>query len=500
MEHKKDPALELVDITKSFPGVKALDQVSIKAYPGEIIGLVGENGAGKSTLMNVLGGVVLKDSGKILIENKEVDLRSPLDAQAEGISFIHQEPTLFTTLNVAENIFITRFPRIKNTGFINNSKIYTEAKEALRKLGEEIKPQYKVRNLTMGQRQVVEIARAFAANSKIIIFDEPTSSLTLKEKSKLFEVVELLKKQNVAIIYISHLLEEVFEICDRIYVLRDGKNVGTLIKKDTNPQQVIELMIGGKLKGFFPRRKKVSAKEILKVEGLSRSNVLKNIDLKIRKGEIVGLWGLMGSGRTEIARAILGLDPVDKGQAWFNEQKIPLSLNRQIMKRSGFIPENRRDEGMFPTSSVLRNISVANLKALTGKISFFINQKKERHLAKNLINQLKIVAASLEQAIDFLSGGNQQKVIIARWLQRHPDLYILDEPTRGIDVGAKAEIHNLIGDLADQGAGVLLISSEIEEVLGMSSRIIVLRNGEIVAELEKDNANKQKLMKLASGL
>jgi ribose transport system ATP-binding protein len=407
---------------------------------------------------------------------------------------------LFTTLNVAENIFITRFPRIKNTGFINSPKIYTEAKEALKKLGEEIKPQHKVRNLTMGQRQVVEIARAFAANSKIIIFDEPTSSLTIKEKSKLFEVIQLLKKQNVAIIYISHLLEEVFDICDRIYVLRDGKNVETLNKKDTNPQQVIELMIGGKLKGFFPRRKEVSAKEILKVEGLSRSNVLKNINLKIRKGEIVGLWGLMGSGRTEIARAILGLDPVDNGQAWFNEQKIPLSSNRQIMKRSGFIPENRRDEGMFPTTSVLRNISVANLKALTGKTLFFINRKKETHLAKKLINQLKIVAASLEQAIDFLSGGNQQKVIIARWLQRHPDLYILDEPTRGIDVGAKAEIHNLIGDLADQGAGVLLISSEIEEVLGMSSRIIVLRKGEIVDELEKDNANKQKLMKLASGL
>ncbi|MCL5072772.1 MAG: sugar ABC transporter ATP-binding protein [Actinobacteria bacterium] len=498
MNYGKKPSLEMVNICKNFPGVRALDKVCLKAYPGEVIGLVGENGAGKSTLMNIMGGVIFKDSGQILIAGEVGNPKSPLDAQSMGISFIHQEPTLFPTLSIAENIFLTSFPLKRFSGFIDHRKIYLEADNAIKKLGIKINPRLKVENILMGQRQIVEIARAISSNAKIIIFDEPTSSLTVKEKNKLFEVIHSLKNQGVTMIYISHLLEEIFEICDRIYVLRDGRNVDTVLPAETSQQQVIELMIGGSLKSFFPDRHVPPGKEILKAEGLTRYGVLQNISLTIRSGEIVGLWGLIGSGRTELARALLGLDPIDEGRVWFDRQAISLSSGGQVLKKSGFIPENRRDEGIFPTMSVRDNISMANLKSLVDVTKLFINRKKERYLTQEIIKKLRIVVTSIEQKVDNLSGGNQQKVVVARWLQRCPILYVLDEPTRGLDVGAKAEIHNLTGSLADQGAAILLISSEIEELLGMSDRILVLKKGKIVAEFERNIADKQKLMHAAT--
>jgi len=493
------PFLRMVGIKKWFPGVQALKGVDFEADQGEVLALIGANGAGKTTLMNVLGGVIQADEGEIYIQGEYADIRTPLDAAEHGIAFVHQEMALMPTLTVAENMYITRFP--SRLGLINYKATKERCTQALARLGIGLDPGTKLQHLSPGDRQMVEIARALLSEPQIIILDEPTSSLTSREKARLFEVIGSLKQEGVAIIYITHLLDEVFQVCERAIVLRDGEVAGGGILKDLTYDDVVRLMIGGKeISPHFGRRTAHIGDAVLYVEGLSRRGVLQNVSFTLHKGEILGLWGLLGSGRTELARAIIGLDPIDTGRIQVRTDGSMKAIHPQEAKNwIGMITEKRREEGLLLPKSVKINVSLANLPALISRIWPLIDDKRETELAEKFVNRLEIVISSLTQPVATLSGGNQQKVVLARWLQRNPPIYIMDEPTCGLDVGVKAEIRKIIGELADAGAAILLISSDIDEMIGLSDRFLVMNRGRIVAELSAGSP-KDKLMAAAAGV
>jgi ABC-type sugar transport system ATPase subunit len=493
------PYLQMSGIQKSFPGVRALKGVDLEAYAGEALGLVGANGAGKSTLMNVLGGVVQEDAGEITIGGQPIAIRSPLEASERGIAFIHQELALLPTMTVVENIYIARF--IKSTGpLLDFSTMEVNCAQALQQLGCDINPRAKIRELAAGERQLVEIARALLANARIIIFDEPTSSLTSREKENLFRVIGTLKEQRVTIVYITHFLDEIFDICERALVLRDGVTSGGGLCKDISHDQLVGWMIGETVGTYFREKRTSHGEPLLQVEGLSQQGVLDDISLTLHSGEVLGLWGLMGSGRTELSRALVGLDPIDTGTVRISTKGEAKRVSpREARNSIGSITENRREDGLILDASVRENISLANLRALISRVWPFIDMPKERALAQEMAERLRVMMSGLEQMVATLSGGNQQKVVVARWLEREPSAYIMDEPTRGLDVGAKAEIHAIISDLVDRGVGVLLISSEIEEMMGLSDRYLVMSRGRIVAEYGGD-ATKEELMTAAAGV
>jgi ABC-type sugar transport system ATPase subunit len=494
-----EPYLRMAGIKKSFPGVQALKGVDFEAYAGEALALIGANGAGKSTLMNVLGGVIQPDEGQINIQGEMVEIRDPLEAAAHGIAFVHQEMAILRTMTIAENLYIANFPT--RNGLIDYPKARQLSQAVLQRLGHDFPVDTLLRDLSPGDQQIVEIARALLGNPRLIIFDEPTSSLTSREKERLFEVIRSLKKEGVTIIYITHLMDEVFGICERAVVLRNGESVGGGMLKDLTYEEIVRLMIGtADVSSYFRHRTAKVGETILKVSGLQQKGTLEDIHFELRQGEVLGLWGLMGSGRTELARAIMGLDSIDQGTLEIRTNGGLQSVRPQdCSKWIGMVTENRREEGLLLPKSVKMNMSLANLHALMSRIWPLVDNKREIEQTQTYIERLKIVIANLEQPVETLSGGNQQKVVVGRWLQRNPLIYIMDEPTRGLDVGAKAEIRNVILELADAGAAIILISSDIDQIMSMSDRYLVMNRGRITQELPY-TASKDELIAAAAGV
>ncbi|MGM0548271.1 MAG: sugar ABC transporter ATP-binding protein [Bacillota bacterium] len=492
-----EKVLEMKNITKKFPGVKALDKVNFSLRKGEVHALLGENGAGKSTLMKVLNGIHKRDEGRIILKGKEVEFKGPKEAQNSGLAIIHQELELIPHLNVAENIYLGR--EEKNSIFIDYQKLYQKTNAILEMLGVQINPKAKIKDLNIGSQQMVEIAKAVSQNSDILVMDEPTSSLTNQEIEILFELIERLKKQDIAIVYISHRLEEVFEICDRVTVLRDGKFVGEVETVETDENELIKMMVGRKIEDRFPKMRFNLGEEILRVENLSVPDKIINASFSLRKGEILGVAGLMGSGRTELAKAVFGVFKEKTGDIYYRGEKLQISSPADALNNGiSYLSEDRKDEGLILGLSVSDNISISVLKRIL-KANFFIDSDQEKELAQKYIEDLNIKTPSEKQLLKNLSGGNQQKVVISKLLSTKPEVVIFDEPTRGIDVGAKREIYNLMQDLIEQDVAVILISSELPEVLNLSNRLLVMHEKEIIGKLDAAQADQEAIMKLATG-
>jgi ABC-type sugar transport system ATPase subunit len=464
-------------ISKAYAGVAVLRDASLEAHGGEAIALVGANGAGKSTLMNILGGDVTSDHGRISIDGIDVAIRSAREAALKGIAFVHQELAMLPTLTVADNIFIDNLPT--SGPFISNAEMRRRSRELLGRLGSSVSPESRVEELSIGDRQLVEIARALRHQPRIIIFDEPTSSLTEPERRRLFKVIRGLKAEGVVIIYITHFLDEIFSVCERVTVMRNGETVWSSPIAEVDPAKVVHLMLGVSAGEGRIREPTASQGESL----LQVTGVLKDISFEIRAGEIVGLWGLLGSGRTELLRAMVGLDPIDNGTIlWNGKNGVSKITPRQLHREVGFVTEDRRGEGIHLPLSVRDNIALPNLKSLLNHFHL-IDTCRERALAHSMIGRLNIKASGQDQAVGTLSGGNQQKIVFGRWLAANPRLFLLDEPTRGLDVSAKSEIMRLIVDLANKGCGVLLVSSELEELMRVCDRYLVMNRGSLVDEL-----------------
>lgn len=492
--------LELQGISKSFPGVKALDNITLTLDKGEIHALLGENGAGKSTLMKILCGIYSNDEGKIFVEGKEVKFGNYKDAIDAGIGIIFQELSLIPYLNAVENIFLNR--EIKNAfGLIDFAKMRVETLKILDRLDVHINVDVPVEQLSVAEQQFVEIVKALSLNAKILVLDEPTSTLTPKEADHLFDIMRELKQKGVGMFFISHHLDEIFEICDTISVLRDGTYVGTKPVKDSNVDELVEMMVGRKVENNYPPKPAVPPHEkvILEVNNLIREKHGKPSSFKLYKGEILGFFGLVGAGRTETARALIGADPVYSKEVILDGKKESLgSPDVALQKGIGLLPEDRKAEGLILPFSVTENIAMNNYsKWIVSKI--FIDDKKEVETAKDLIKKVRVKTPSHETAVQNLSGGNQQKVVIGRWLNNDCKVLIFDEPTRGIDVGAKAEIYELMRKLTEQGISIIMISSELPEIIGVCDRVEVFREGAIVADLTGEDINSNTIMLYATG-
>lgn len=485
---------EIKDISKSFPGVKALDQVSMKVSRGEVRALLGENGAGKSTLMKILNGNYKMDSGSILIDGKEVNIANPVIAAEKGISIIFQELNLVDGLSIAENIFAGRLsPKGK---LVNWKRIYAQAKGLLDRIGFDIDPKTEVGTLSIAGKQMVEIAKALSHDARLILMDEPSATLTQTELKKLFEIIGDLKQKGVSVIYISHRLEEVFDICDSASIMRDGQMIDTRPVSELDQDKIVEMMVGRQIDQTFPARSHNIGEEVLRVENLQQKNSDKKVSFALHKGEVLGIAGLVGSGRTETMRALFGVDYIAGGGIYIGGKKAGIK-NPIDAKKAGmaFLTEDRKVEGLTLDYSVLRNIEMANLDACTSK--GFMNRKLEKETADKYIRMVNIKTPSRNQKVLYLSGGNQQKVVVAKWMNADSDIIIMDEPTRGIDVGAKLEIYELINKMAGEGKAIIIISSELPEVLGMSDRVLVMKHGEIAAELDGDSINAVDVMRHA---
>jgi ribose transport system ATP-binding protein len=499
METVETPSFRMRNISKSFPGVKALDDVSVEILSGEVVSIIGQNGAGKSTLMNILGGVLQKDQGDIFIRDQRVDIKSPTDALNKGIAYIHQELTVFNNLTVAENFAMNRYETIKPLGLINYKKINQSCTVVLREIEPSVKPTSRVADLSVGQKQIVEIARAVGTDASLIIFDEPTASLSFQEKEKLFELIDYLKKQKHSIVYITHLLEEVFRVTDRAYVLRDGKLVGQVRIKETSPEEIIGLMLGKYSHEYFGKKQHQLGDEVLRATIKNAENGIRDVRFVLHKSEILGIWGLLGSGRTELIRIVLGFDALGEGKIEINEGGGWKERKKKFASYFGYIPENRREEGLFLPINVQNNMTIGRIKNFTNKIGI-INSSYEREKTLEQVKKLDIKIANLAQRVENLSGGNQQKVIISRWLMFAPNVFVLDDPTKGLDVGAKVDVHNLIFQLSESGIATIFVSSDIDEIIEMSDRIMVITNKRQVRIFDKEDANKEILMKYAMGL
>jgi len=483
--------VEMKNICKNFPGVKALNNVNFSLRRGETQALIGENGAGKSTLAKILAGIYQKDSGEILFRGKIGHINNPIIANKLGIGIIHQESQLFPSLSIAENICMGRLPN--KSIFVDNYKLIQSTQELCEKLRINISVQTPLSKLSIGEKQLIMFARILFFNPLVIIMDEPTSSLTIKEKNLFFNIINLLKKRRISIIYVSHDLEEIFEISDRTTVLRDGKKVATLNTKETDVKSITKLMVGRELGKSFSRGTQKRFREMLRVEHLTRKGAFENITFNVKGGEVLGFAGLIGSGRSEVARVIFGIDPIDSGTIYISGKAVQISSPRDaIAQKIAFVPEDRH-EALVLMLSVLENITLPSLKEMSKR--GIINGSKRILASQNIVKKLSISTPSLNHLIRNLSGGNQQKVVFARWLLKYAEIYILDEPTRGIDVGAKEEIYKIIRFLANQGKAVIVISSEIEEILGISDRIEIVARGKIAGELSHEEATKEKIVK-----
>ncbi len=485
---------KIKNISKSFPGVKALDQVSISVRQGEVRALVGENGAGKSTLMKILNGNEKMDSGAIYINGEMVNISNPVKAAAHGISIIFQELNLVDELSIAENIYSGR---LSTRGKIIDWKdVYGKAQDLLNRLGFKMDSRTIVNKLSIAGKQMVEIAKALSHEARIILMDEPSATLTRSELDALFKIIIDLKEKGITVIYISHRLEEIFEICDSVSVLRDGRHIGTKPISDISRDQIVEMMVGREVNQSFPKREHEIGEEVLRIENLQRKDCEQTISLKLHKGEVLGIAGLVGAGRTECMRALFGVDYVSGGDIFIKGKPVVIR-SPGAAKRNGiaFLTEDRKKEGLTIDFTVRSNIVMANLNKVT--TAGFLSNKKENNTADKYIKLINIKTPSRMQKVLNLSGGNQQKVVVAKWLNADSDIIIMDEPTRGIDVGAKLEIYELINKLVSEGKAVIMISSELPEVLGMSDRILVMKDNSIVAELTGDNIKAVDVMKHA---
>ena len=492
-------SLEMLRISKSFPGVQALSSVDFSIRSGEVHAIVGENGAGKSTLMKILAGAYGKDSGRILINGTEVDIDSPYKSQKLGISVIYQEFSLISQLSVGQNIYLGKEITGKTRVFVSWGRMYRRAKELLERFNLNIEVRKQIKELTVGEQQMVEIAKALSSNAKVIVMDEPTSALTEDEKATLFSIIRRLKQEGVGVVYISHRMPEIFEIADDVTVLRDGMLVGTSAVSKVTEKELIKMMVGRELGDIFSRKRAPIGKKILEVKDLTRLGVFENISFDVREGEVVGLSGLMGAGRTEIARCIFGLDNYDSGEILLQGKRLQIQHPGDAIREGIiYVTEDRRREGIIPMVSVKENLALPSYPWIN--ILGLINKKKETEISDKYISSLRIKTPSDKQYAINLSGGNQQKVSLGKWLARNPRLLILDEPTRGIDVGAKSEIHSLIEQLALNRIAILLISSELPEVLGVCDRIIVLHEGKITGQYTGAEATQEKIMLSATAV
>jgi len=495
---KSVPVLEMWGISKSYPGVRALDGVDFDVRAGEVHALVGENGAGKSTLMKILAGAIPMDSGSVLMDGRVINIDSPLTAMSHGIGIIYQEFNLVPYMSAAENIFLGREPMGALPGFIDFAKMNRDAQEVLDRLGVRLSAKTQVSRLSVAQQQMVEIAKTISRKARIIAMDEPSATLTEHELDNLFALIAQLKSEGVGVIYISHRLEEIFQIADRVTVLRDGHLVATKDIADTDRDDIIQMMVGREIKEKIPKRAAELGDKLLEVRGLCREGVLKDISFEVRRGEILGFAGLVGAGRTEVARCIFGADPIDSGEIVFEGEKVTISSPLDAIRLGiGFVTEDRKLLGLILSMAVRENVSLANLDMLA--MLGFVDSKKERQIAEGYVSELSIKTPSVEQKVENLSGGNQQKVVLAKWLFTRSKVLIFDEPTRGIDVGSKVEIYQLMNRLAAQGVGIIMISSELPEVLGMSDRILVMHEGRIAGELSREEATQEAVMHLATG-
>ena len=480
-------------ITKTFPGVVALDNVDLQVKPGTIHALIGENGAGKSTLMKVLNGVYPATSGEIYLDGEKLELKDVKDAQEKGISIIYQEFNLINTLTVAENIFLGRY---NGASKVKWKELREKAKELLATLGFDFDVNKIVGHLSTAEKQLVEIAKALSFNAKVIVMDEPTSSLTEKEVDMFFPIIERLKQNGITVIYISHKLDEIYRLCDNVTIMRDGKVTGNSEVNKISRDEIIEKMVGRSLDMEYPPRTATPGDVMLEVRNLCRRDELKNISFELHKGEILGIAGLVGAGRTELAEAIFGADPADSGDILINGEKVEIKSTISGKKHSiGLVTEDRKETGLVLPMTVSQNITVTDLDQACDGI--LLNKKKEKDAADKYVESLKIKTPSIEQTLVNLSGGNQQKVALAKWLYTDSDILILDEPTRGIDVGAKFDIYCLMNELTERGKAIIMISSELPEVIGMADRIIVMHGGEIKGELSGEDMTAEAVMKLA---
>lgn len=490
--------LQFDRISKSFFGVHALQDVTFALPQGHMLGLIGENGAGKTTLMNILGGVLPADSGGMRLRGADYVPRTPADATQAGVAFIHQELNLFTNLSIADNVFIDRFPRLGRLPFINKRAARKQAKRLLESLNLDLSPETLVDRLTPGERQLVEIAKALSTGAEIIIFDEPTTSLTAAETERLFGIIGDLRGQGKSMIYISHNLGNVLQLADDVAVLRDGRVVDAGPKQDFTVDRMISRMVGRDLSQIFPTRElKPSDERVLEVKDLSQSGIVKNIDLVLHKAEVLGLFGLMGSGRTELARMIFGLEPFEQGQILVNgTARARVTTLDSICRGIAFVTENRREEGLLMEATIVDNVGLVALPAFAaGRFPRLLRHRRLKEAVLQVAESMRIKSGPVQQTLARnLSGGNQQKVVIGKWLMSRPAVFIMDEPTRGIDVGAKYEVYSIINDLAARGAGILLISSELEELMGMCDRIVVMSKGEVQGAFERGEFDQERIL------
>lgn len=490
--------LRLEGITKRFPGVLALDGVSFEVRSGEVHAVCGENGAGKSTLMKVVSGQYQPDAGALYYRGEACQFQSTADSEAAGIAIIHQELNLAPHLTVAENIYLAREPR--KGWLIDRAALRRQAQQCLDRLGQDISPDALVKTLSVAQQQMVEIAKALSLNAQVLIMDEPTSSLTESETERLFAIIHELKRTGVGIVYISHRLDELALIVDRVTVLRDGRYVSTELLADTSVEEIVARMVGRSLDDVFPKRTSVPTTDVLlRVQGLTRQGVFHDVNFELRRGEILGFAGLMGAGRTEVARAIFGADPIDAGEVFLAGQRLTIHSPRDAVRQGlAYLSEDRKHDGLALKMNVAQNVTLANMEAVSNRAGM-IQFAKEQDAARHYIGALDIRTPGSSQIVRLLSGGNQQKLVISKWLFRQSRVLFFDEPTRGIDVGAKYAIYQLLDQLAGQGIGVVMISSELPEIMGMTDRVAVFHEGRLVTILPTRETHQEEVMHYASG-
>lgn len=495
MDGNKEKLLLMKDISKSFPGIKALEDVQFELEKGEVRSLLGENGAGKSTLIKVLGGIYQAEEGSIFIEGEEAKITNVDDSRKYGVSIIHQELVLVPHMTVAENIFLGREPT-KGIN-VDKKKMIRDTQQLLNEFDVSISASDELSKLTIANQQMVEIVKAISFDAKILVMDEPTSSISDKEVDKLFELIRTLKNKGVGIIYVSHKMSEIEEICDKVTILRDGKYIDTKVVSETNRNELISLMVGRNLDNYFERSLTKTDETVLEIKDLSDDVFLKDINFHLKKGEIIGFAGLIGSGRSELMESVFGLRPIIKGQILIKDKEVKINKPADAIKYNiGLVPENRKESALFLVRSVRYNITIDILKNLVKGLK--VNKDKENRITKEYIDSLNIKTPTAEYPIGKLSGGNQQKAIIARWLATKPDILILDEPTRGVDVGAKSEIYAIMNQLTKEGMSIIMISSELPEILNLSDRTYVMSEGEITGELQRDEMSQKNIMKYAT--
>ncbi|QDU76480.1 Ribose import ATP-binding protein RbsA [Bremerella volcania] len=497
MKSSPPPFLEVERISKRFPGVKALSEVSLQVGAGESIAVIGENGAGKSTLMKILAGIQSPDSGTIRVEGKPVEIRGVTDALELGIALIHQELNLCDNLSVGANIYLGREP--KKLGWIDQAQVNALSRKYLDQVGLKVDPRKTLADLSIGQQQLVEIAKALSCNARLLIMDEPTSSLSAREVERLFEVIQSLRASGVSIVYISHRLSEVHRVCDRVVALRDGQNSGELAREEISHDNMVRLMVGRSLDQFYAHQPMTPGEVVLRVNNVrTNAHPHNEISFELRAGEIVGLAGLVGAGRTELLETLFGIHPPERGTIEVSGKPATIRSPQDAIAHEMFlVPEDRKQQGLVLPMDVGQNTTLPGLHRLS--TFSWIDPRQEQKLADDMVQRMRVKTPSTRQIIQYLSGGNQQKVVIAKWLAMNPKILLLDEPTRGIDVGAKHEIYELMEELARKGVAILFVSSEMEEILGMADRVLVMHEGAMSGELSRDQLSEEAVMHLATG-